>query len=164
MMKLEDISACQAFTQNKLGKITFIRYSLSLYRQNHHEFEEILAEIYHWLQALQVTEILSVVASKPKNETLYIITAEFENNVLINLFLDFTRTTSGFSKKTEIAGTEGLFVFDSATESAFQSDFLEEANWQTSLTNQEEAKTFIQLIKKSMATNEIIFKKEVPTI
>lgn len=152
-MKLEDQAGAELAAKGALGKVTFLRYSLTVNQQYQNQQAALLSEACDWLKAAGVTELRSVSASYGKGKQVLLVTMAFAD-VLANLFINMESQQSVVVKKTEIAGTNCLYVFDSASEPAFQSDCIPPVAYQLEAVNPLNHE-WLNVINTSLITGEM---------
>ena len=76
---------------------------------------------------------------------------------MANLFFDFSGHTH--VKQMEVAGTEGLYVFDSSVEQAFQSDFLKTHEIEPESESGVQANDWWVLAEESLRTGDKVAPK-----
>lgn len=152
-MRIEDQAGIQLVLKGDLGAVTFFRYSLTLKGQAQDQ-DPLLSDVFDWIKAAGVTELESVSASYGKGKQVLIVTMAFSNNVLANICLNMTGKGLGYIKKIELVGTEGLYVFDSESESAFTSDCVVLANYDLITVNPLN-QPWLNLINTSLISGEM---------
>lgn len=112
--------------QGKLGKVCAVRYSLHAPNKPLEAISSHAKEALGWIAEVNgMQELTDIYGSANDEKTVWLVTCQFADGSVANLFLDFSGAGSTWIKQMEIAGTEGLYVFDSTVEQAFQSDFLQ---------------------------------------
>lgn len=129
-MKLEDKACVDLVKEKKLGKVSFVRYSLSLNKQHDGKLDMILSELYTWFEEMGMKEVKELSVSLGKGGQVLLVTGQFEGAILFNIFINLTQTTDGFVKKLEVAGTDGLYVFNSESEEAFVSSCIPKKDYE----------------------------------
>lgn len=153
-MKAEDQAGVELAQKGALGEVTFLRYSLTVNQQHQSQEEAILSEVFDWLKGAGATELKSISASYGRGKKVLIITMAFTKNILANLFINMESTRLGFNKKTELAGTESLYVFDSASETAFSSDCIAPSDYQFTKVNPDNHE-WLNVINASLISGEV---------
>ncbi len=120
----EEHVAVELAKANKLGRLTFFRYFLVAPISDEAARIARLEEVYAFMEELQDGEAEILFSSVNKDKTVFLLTGKWSNRAHFNIMLDFNRHSSSKIKKFEIAGLEGLFQFDTTTENAFYSNFL----------------------------------------
>ncbi|MBP1043010.1 hypothetical protein I6N95_18505 [Vagococcus sp. BWB3-3] len=153
-MKLEDQASLAQVKQGNLGKVTFLRYSLTLPQEYQEQQDALLSEVIDWIKGAGVTNLHSASASYAKGKKVLVITLSFAENVLANLLLNLESVKTGFVKKSEIAGTKGLYSFNSESETAFTSDCIQPPAYQVVPLNGAN-REWLNVINTSLATGEV---------
>lgn len=153
-MREEDQAGVSLAVKGKLGKVRFFRYSLTVNYRYQDQQEAILSEVFDWVKAAGVRELHSVSASYAKEKKVLVVTMAFADKVLANVFINMESRQGGFIKKSEIAGTKGLYVFSSENEAAFTSDCLLPAEYQFKAINPANI-PWINKINTSLASGEV---------
>lgn len=153
-MKLEDQASLGQVKQGNLGDVTFFRYALTLPQEYQGQQDALLSEVIDWIKGAGVTDLHSASASYAKGKKVLIITLSFGKNVLANLLLNMESVSAGFVKKSEIAGTKGLYVFNSESETAFTSDCIQPPSYQVPPLNQANQE-WLNAINTSLVTGEV---------
>lgn len=161
-MKSEDIAALNLINQGNVGEVTFVRYALSAKYRTYTKIVMHIKEALEWISAtLENKKLKDIYASANPEQTVWLVTIQFENHAMANLFMDFTRTKNSFIKQTEIAGTKGLYLFDSTVENAYQVDFLEEdIDPEADLLGKGVGDEWWKLIENSIENKEVVLQKE----
>lgn len=152
-MKLEDIACLKKIETNSLGDITFIRYSLVLDELTH--YEKVLSEFYDWVKAMGITGVENVSVSSLKKKSGILITGRFREQMMFNFFLTKEKNKKGFVKKVEVAGTKGLYVFNSESEEAFMSTCITPKGYEYIEVNPKNSE-WIELINHELKSQEVI--------
>lgn len=154
-MKKEDIASVRAVESGRIGKPTFIRYSLSMNRPEQLNEELLLSEVFNWMSSIDNLELKQLSATRSQNKEVLLITMQLVNATIANLFLDFSRKNVGYAKEFEIAGTKGIYVFDSTHNQGFESDCCQVEEY-TIETNTYEHNDLLQLIQKSLEEQSVV--------
>jgi len=153
-MKAEDQSAVTLAQSGQLGEINFFRYFLSAGNLSKEQIPSAVYEAYEFAKALGSSQ--EIYASASQNESVLLITSKSQAGYIINLFFDFTKKTQGITKQVEIAGTKGIYQFDTASETAFWSDFLSpEADYDFPEATEKEL-AFFEKVKESYLENKLV--------
>ncbi|MBO1304735.1 hypothetical protein JZO70_01070 [Enterococcus sp. 669A] len=124
-MHAENIHALSLAEQGELGEIDFTRITISTSCNSEIKKEEIIKENLSFVRSLHQNQIKSLYASSNAEETVFLISLQFLNDSLSNIFLDFTFSDSdSYIKKFEISGSDGIYEYHSGQHSAFYSNFL----------------------------------------
>ena len=122
-MKRENQAAVTAVRDGKVGDVCFIRYSLHAPNKPYETIGLHIKEAFDWVSEVNgKKELKDLYATANPEKTVWLVTCQFAGGAMANLFFDFSGHTH--VKQMEVAGTDGLYVFDSSVEQAFQSDFL----------------------------------------
>jgi predicted dehydrogenase len=143
----------------KVGNIHFIRYTLSIYPdKNKMSYFEQIAD---FIVDLVHEPIRNLYFTADESRTAFLITMEFESKALVNIFLNFNTKYKSNIRKVEVSGTNGLIVYDSTVEQAFQSDFLfvnEEEKF-VKLKNDERVNEIGRMLKSSQELSNVVTRE-----
>lgn len=140
-MKIEHQAILEQIKQGKIGDITFSRYDLSTGIDYDKQLDFILKEALQFLLRCHQSHLETLFASYEPTHQIYLITLQFQNQSLANLFLDASSVNEQhFKKQIELVSTNGLYQFNSADTRGFSSNFIPAGNYQpnyneTSLEN-----------------------------
>lgn len=156
-MRLEDKSALSLAQSGQLGEIRFFRYFLSIGNLNSTKIPNAVFVGYQFAE--KFGKLQEIYATFSKDEKVTLLTGKSKDGYIVNLFFDFTNQTNKPIKQVEIAGSQGIYQFDTTTENAFQSNFLttDEEFFYTDASVQEQA--FFNQLKENATTNELICVK-----
>lgn len=125
-MKLEDQAALREVREGNVGNVTFIRYNFHAPEKPFEIITQHIKEALYWISNIHINQDLKDINTSANQEkNVWLITCQFTDRTVANLFFDFSPSRSIYIKQMEIAGTTGLYVFDSSVEQALQSDFLQ---------------------------------------
>ncbi|WP_240310420.1 MULTISPECIES: hypothetical protein [Listeria] len=124
MLENEERLAVKLARAKKLGQLTFFRYFLVEPIAEETARIVRIEEVYAFMKGIQEGEAEIMFSSIGKDKTVFLVTGKWGNRAHFNVMLDFSGHNSSKIKKFEIAGLEGLFQFDTTTENAFYSNFL----------------------------------------
>lgn len=140
-MKVEHEDILEQLHQGDMGDVTFSRYDVATGIEYDKQLDFILKEALQFLLLCHQSHLETIFASyEPKNQ-IYLITMQFKNQSLSNLFIDASDINNqNFKKTIEIVGTNSLYQFNSADERGFASTFIQSGNYlpdynETSLEN-----------------------------
>lgn len=156
-MKPEDQAAIREIRQGKVGEVTSIRYSLHSQEKNKDQIISHAKEALNWISEINEDQHLKdIYASVNSEKTVWLITCKLINNALVNMFLDFSANKNHYIKKTEIAGTSGLFVYDSSIENAFQSNYLSEDKIEPDKVEKGIIEEWWEIIERSIEKGDVM--------
>lgn len=126
-MKLEDKKICDMIQQNDLGNVKFFRYSLTINTNQKQEEKWLLAEMFQLLHESGQQTIKQLTASHAKDERATLLTLEFEDHVMANLFIGYASDVTTYTKVLEVVGDKALYQFNSDSPTAFSTTFTKES-------------------------------------
>lgn len=160
-MKMEHQAILQQIQMDQLGSVTFSRYDLATGIETHAQLELMLKEALQFLLLCHQSPLETVYGSYEAEHLIYLITMQFKNQSLCNLFIDASDANQqNYQKQIEIVGTKGLYQYNSADRRGFSSNFILPGNYQVDY--QEASFENIGLsnlvfqIKESIKNNETI--------
>lgn len=156
-IKKEDQASVTAIESGKVGKPTFIRYSLSISNQEKNKKDALLDEIFGWIRSLAKLEMERLSATYSQNKEVLLISMQFIDSTIANLSLNFSRKDSDYIKNFEIAGTKGIYVFDSEQNQGFQSNCCHMEAYQIE-KNTGENTDWLNLVHKSLLEHQLVYK------
>lgn len=159
-VKKEDQASSRFIKSGKIGKPIFIRYSLSVDSRNKLNQDSLLDEVFSWMRSLANLEIKRTLATYSQNKEVLLISILFDESVMANVFLDFSRKERGYLKKFEVAATEGMYVFDSLHNQGFNSNCCQVADYQEEQSSQRN-KEWLGLVNKSLTEQRVVYRGEV---
>lgn len=130
-MKIEHRDILNHLRQGGLNDVTFSRYDLSTGIDHDKQLDFILKEALQFLLLCHQSHLETILASSEPTHRLYLITIQFQDQSLSNLFIDASKVNDQqFKKEIEIVSTDGLYHFNSADERGFHSNFIQPGNYQ----------------------------------
>lgn len=160
-MKIEHQDILKYLRSRKFGEVTFSRYDIATGLECEKQFDFILKEALQFLLLCHQSHLETIFASHEPKHNLCLITIQFHDQSLSNLFIDgSTVNDQEFKKQIEIVSKNGLYRFNSADERGFSSNFIRPGNYypdynETSLDNIWLSNLIYQ-IKESIEKKKII--------
>ncbi|WP_262315853.1 hypothetical protein [Lacticaseibacillus parakribbianus] len=156
-MLLENQQLAISAASGQLGQVTFYRCQLSATAQDEGQLARLLTETAASLATLSFGAITRLSAKKQPAKPIYSIIGQTATGHLINLVYDFT--AQGYTKKLDVAGSAGLYVYDSRADMAFWSD-----TYQAPLPAGEPAdleSPLVAMVQRSLASQAPVQEVEV---
>lgn len=160
-MRIEHSAIIKQIQEERLGNVTFSRYDLATGVETIEQVDTLLKESLQFLLLCHQSEIETIYGSHEERHQIYLITLQFKDHSLCNLFINASPTNQkNYQKQIEIVGTQGLYQYNSADQRGFASNFISPGNYQpdyqeTSLENISLSNLIFQ-IKQSIKNNETI--------
>lgn len=158
-MKDEDMQLIKSYKDGELGKITFYRSQISASLRDGQQLERLVKETEQVLVALGIGRPTVVNALRQQNAPLYSIIAKTSTHQLLNLFFDFTPTNPTYTKKLDVAGTEGLYIYDSRTDMGFWTNSGVSAQITFAESTEPNCSLWL-MIQRSISTNSVVVEEE----
>ena len=157
-MKRENQAAITAVRDGKVGDVCFARYSLHAPNKPFEVISLHIKEAFDWVREVNgKKELKDLYATVNPEKTVWLVTCQFASGTMANLFFDFSG--DAYVKQMEVAGTEGLYVFDSSIERAFQSDFLKQHDVKPERESGAQADDWWGLAEESLRTRDKVVPK-----
>ena len=152
-MKRENQAAVTAVRDGKVGDVCFARYSLHSPNKPYEIIGLHIKEAFDWVSEVNgQKELKDLYATANPEKTVWLVTCQFAGGAMANLFFDFSGHTH--VKQMEVAGTDGLYVFDSSVEQAFQSDFLKKHEIEPESESGVQANDWWVLVEESLRAGD----------
>lgn len=130
-MHPENQHALSLVSAGKIGQVNFTRLTLATQCKTISDKEAIMKEVLDFIRALHRDRIDTLYATCHKAAAVYLISLQFFNHSLANILLDFSyQDSDNYLKTFEIAGTRGIYQYDSQQEHSFSSNFLNQGTYQ----------------------------------
>lgn len=160
-MRIEHQAILQQIQTQQLGSVTFSRYDLATGIESEAQMDLLLKEALQFLLLCHQSPLETIYGSYDVQHRIYLLTIQFKNQSLCNLFIDASMANQqNYQKQIEIVGTQGLYQYNSADRRGFSSNFILPGNYQVdyqeaSLENIGLSNLVFQ-IKESIKNNETI--------
>lgn len=160
-MRVEHQAILQQIQTQQLGSVTFSRYDLATGIESEAQIDLLLKEALQFLLLCHQSPLETIYGSYAAQHQIYLLTIQFKNQSLCNLFIDASiANQQNYQKQIEIVGTQGLYQYHSADRRGFSSNFILPGNYQVdyqeaSLENIGLSNLVFQ-IKESIKNNETI--------
>ncbi|MHC5269848.1 hypothetical protein ACYSNO_11840 [Enterococcus sp. LJL98] len=129
-MKIEHQDILEQIKNKRIGDVTFSRYDLATGIESKQQQQFILKEALQFLLLCHQSHLETIFASHEPQQQIYLVTMQFQDQSLSNLFIDGSPVNQQkFVKKIEIVGTNSLYQFHSADERGFSSNFILPGNY-----------------------------------
>lgn len=134
-MHKENAHALSLVRSGHFGEVNFTRMTLMTNCNTKTGKENLMREILSFVRSLHQDRIDTVYASSNPERSVYLISLQFFNYSLSNILLDFSfKEKEDYLKKFEIAGSDGIYQYNSSQENTFHSTFLKGGPYKTDLT------------------------------
>ncbi len=160
-MKAEHEDILNQIRKDTFGEITFTRYDLATALKEDQQIDFILKEALQFLFLCHQSNLETLYASHESTQKIYLITLQFQNQSLCNLFIDgAAKNEQVYKKQIEIVGTKGLYQYNSSYDRGLTSNFILPGNY---IPDYQEGRLddiwlsrFVQQIYQAIATKTVV--------
>lgn len=167
-MKAEHEDILKQIREDALGEITFTRYDLATALKEAKQIDFILKEALQFLFLCHQSNLETLYASHESTQKIYLITLQFQNQSLCNLFIDGAlKNEHVYTKQIEIVGTKGLYQYNSSYNRGLSSNFIlpgdYRPDYQEGSLDDIWLSHFVQQIHQAIATKAVIDLRRADT-
>ena len=109
-MRMEHLAIIKQIQEERFGSVTFSRYDLATGVETNDQVDILLKEALQFLLLCHQSAIETIYGSHEERHQIYLITLQFIDQSLCNLFIDASPTNQqNYQKQIEIVGTQGLY-------------------------------------------------------